>query len=169
MDLIMAVDKEWNVGNNGDLLVKLPTDLQRFKNITSGHIVVMGRKTFDSLPNGPLPNRYNVVITSHPEDLPDGVLWYNSIESFLEDLEKFFLNNFSIGWFPNIYVIGGGQLATQLLPYCKQAFITQIDHVFEADTKIPNLDESPDWEKTIESDFIEENGFKYKFLLYNHL
>lgn len=166
MDLIMAVDKEWNIGNDGKLLAHLPGDLQRFKNITSGHMVVMGRKTFESLPNGPLPNRFNVVITSHPEELPQGVFSYPSVEDFLEDLQQFFVNNFSVGWFPNVYVIGGGQLAEALLPYCNQAFITQIDHIFEADTKMPNLDEDPNWTKILESETFEENGYSYKFLLY---
>ena len=142
MDIIIAADKEWNIGKEGKLLANLPTDLKRFKKITEGHVIVMGRKTFDSLPNGPLPNRINVVITSRGDDLPEGVFNYNSVEALLEDLNQFILNNFATGWFPNFYVIGGGNLIEQMLPYCTQALVTKMNTVFQdADVKMPNLDE----------------------------
>lgn len=166
MDIILAVDKNWGIGKEGQLLASLPNDLQRFKNLTVGQIVVMGRKTFDSLPNGALSNRYNVVITTHAEDLPEGVYSYASIEEFLIDMNKFMWGNFLKGWIPNIYIIGGGKLVEQLLPYCERAFITKIDYEFEADTFIPNLEEIG-WQETLSSDPIEENGFTYQLKLYN--
>lgn len=166
MNIIMAVDKEWNIGIDDKLLTALPTDLKRFKNITQGQIIVMGRNTYDSLPTKPLPKRLNVVITTHPEDLPDEVFSYTTVESFLEDIDKFLLSNFVIGWMPQIYVIGGGSLIRQLLPHCKQAYITKIDYVFEeANRSMPNLDKL-EWFTTMKSDIFQENGYEYQYLLY---
>lgn len=168
MDIILAVDKNWKIGRNGKLLLSIPADLERFKRITEGHLVVMGRKTFESLPIKPLPNRHNIVITSHGEDLPEGVYSYPSVEAFIEDLNQFMLNNFVLGWFPNVYVIGGANLVEQLLPYCQSALFTQIDYEFEdADVGIPNFDESSEWQKIIQSNELEYEGYKYIFSLYN--
>ena len=167
MDIIIAADKEWNIGKEGKLLANLPTDLKRFKKITEGHVIIMGRKTFDSLPNGPLPNRINVVITSRGDDLPEGVFNYNSVEALLEDLNQFILNNFATGWFPNFYVIGGGNLIEQMLPYCTQALVTKMNTVFEdADVKMPNLDELADWHPVLQATPIEEDGVEYQYYLY---
>jgi len=166
MDIIIATDKEWNIGKENQLLAKLPLDMARFKKITTGNIVIMGRKTFDSLPNGPLKDRYNVVITSKSESLPKEVFAYDSIESFLEDINQFTLNNFAKGWFPHLYVIGGGNLIEQLLPYCEQALVTEIDHVFQdADTKMPDL-KALGWKKVLESEPIKQEDYQYRYLLY---
>lgn len=167
MDIILAVDNNWNIGKDGELLLSIPADLERFKTITKGHLVVMGRKTFDSLPVKPLPDRHNIVITSHAEDLPEGVFSYPSVEAFFEDLNQFVLNNFIAGWFPNLYVIGGGNLVTQMLPYCEKALITKINHEFEgADVSIPNLDELEGWQLSIKSTDMEYEGYTFNYLLY---
>lgn len=165
LDIILAVDKNWGIGKEGKLLADLPMDLTRFKNLTVGQIVVMGRKTYESLPIKPLPDRYNVVITSHPEDLEEGVFAYPSIDSFLIDINKFMWDNFVKGWMPNIYVIGGANLVEQLLPYCHSAYITKIDEDFEADVFIPNLEELG-WKEQLSTEMLEENGYKYQFKLY---
>ena len=166
MNIILAVDNEWNIGIDDKLLAPLPTDLKRFKNITQGQIVVMGRNTYDSLPVKPLPKRLNVVITTRPESLPPDVFSYQSVEEFLDDIDKFLISNFVAGWLPQIYVIGGGDLVKQLLPHCRQAYITKIDYVFEdANRSIPNL-EKLEWFVTMKSEIIEENGYEYQYLLY---
>lgn len=166
MDIILAVDKNWGIGKDGQLLVSIPEDLQRFQRITKGHIVVMGRKTFDSLPNGALPDRQNVVITSHGDDLPDGVFSYPSVEAFIADLNQFILNNFTLGWFPNVYVIGGASIVEQLMPYCQSALITKFDGDFEADTHILNLDEAEDWTHSIVSGEMKFGDLTYTYNLY---
>ena len=165
MDIILAVDKNWGIGKEGKLLADLPADLARFKNLTMGQVVVMGRKTYDSLPVKPLPDRYNVVITSHADDLPKEVFTYPSIDAFLIDINKFMWNNFVKGWMPNIYVIGGGNLVEQLLPYCNLAYITKLNEDFEADVFIPNLEELG-WKEQLSTEMLEDNGHQYQFKLY---
>lgn len=166
MDIILAVDKNWGIGKDGQLLASIPEDLKRFKRITKGHVVVMGRKTFDSLPIKPLPDRHNVVITSHGDDLPDGIFSYPSVEAFIEDLNQFILNNFTLGWFPNVYVIGGASIVEQLMPYCQSALITKIDEEFEADTHILNLDESEEWVHSIASGELHHEDLTFTYNLY---
>lgn len=166
MDIILAVDKNWGIGKDGQLLASIPEDLERFKRITKGHVVVMGRKTFDSLPVKPLPDRHNVVITSHGNDLPDGIFSYPSVEAFIGDLNQFILNNFTLGWFPNVYVIGGASIVEQLMPYCQSALITKIDEEFEADTHILNLDESEEWVHSIVSGELHHEDLTFTYNLY---
>ena len=167
MNIIMAVDEQWNIGIDDKLLAYFPIDLQRFKNITEGQVIVMGRATFESLPVRPLPNRRNAVITSRPESLPSNVSAYTSIEDFLIDKREFLENNFITGYMPNIYLIGGGNLISQLLPYCNRAFITKIHHTFEeANKTMPNLDKDPEWKLILESAPIEEDGYTYSYCLY---
>lgn len=166
MNIIMAVDEQWNIGIDNKLLTHLPSDLQRFKNITQGQVVVMGRATFDSLPVKPLPNRRNAIITSRPDSLPSDVSAYTSVEDFLVDKREFLENNFMTGYMPIVYVIGGGNLIKQLLPYCDRAFITKIHDTFtEANKSMPNLD-NEGWRLILESAPMEEEGYTYSYCLY---
>lgn len=150
---IVCVDKHFGIGSCGQLLESYPEDMTFFKEKTSGNIVVMGRKTWDSLPKKPLSNRFNIVITSSSTINPDPT-------AFLK-LEEF------IKWLPklkegkqDIYIIGGASIYKQLLPYCDKVYMTMIPKVYEnADTFFPQL-ESDKWKKikeeqTISVSFIE--------------
>lgn len=141
MNVIAAVDKNWAIGNKNRLLTSIPADMKFFRETTSGHVVVMGRKTLESFPNGlPLKNRTNIVLTGNPNyNVKDAVIVHTKKE-LLEELKKYDTNE--------LYVIGGGSIYEMLLPYCDTAFITKIDHAYEADTYFPNLDEKEDWEMT---------------------
>lgn len=133
MNLIAAVDKNWGIGNERELLTHIPADLKHFKEKTEGNTIVMGRKTLESLPRGkPLPNRENVVITKQKDYAPEGVTVIHSIDE-VDVTDK------------NTFVIGGGEIYKQMLKHCSTAYITKIDNEFEADTYFPNLDEMGDW------------------------
>ena len=159
MNLIVAVDKNWAIGNGNKLLVSIPQDMKFFRETTMGKVVVMGRKTLESFPGGqPLKKRTNIVITSDRSyDVKDAIV-VHSIEEALEELKKYNQDD--------IYVIGGESIYRQMLPYCKLAHVTKIDHAYEADTYFPNLDEMDDWEVTGVSDEQTYFNLEYEFVRY---
>lgn len=159
---IVAVDKNWGIGRNNKLLAHLPSDLQRFKAITEGNIVVMGRKTLESLPNGnPLPNRINIVITRDKLFSKEGVIAVNSIEHLSN-----YMRILEVVDDVDCYVIGGGQIFERLLEFCNEVLITKINHKFEVDTYFPNLDKSKEWEIADESEPQYENGYEFTYITY---
>ena len=159
MNMIVAVDSNWAVGHKGKLLVSIPEDMQFFRRETTGKVVVMGRKTLESFPNGlPLKNRVNVVITKDKEyNVKDAIICH-SIEEALEVLKQY--ND------EDIYVIGGESVYRQFLPYCSVAHVTKINYSYDADTYFPNLDEMDEW--TIEESSDERTYFdlEYEFVKY---
>ncbi len=159
MNLIAAVDQNWAIGSKGKLLVSIPADMKWFRQETTGKVVVMGRKTLDSFPGGqPLPRRTNIVLTGQEDFSRNGVTVCHSVEELLELLKSFEDDR--------IYVIGGGTVYRQLLPYCSVAHITKIDHSYQADTYFPNLDEDPEWRITEDSDEQTYFDLVYRFLKY---
>lgn len=141
MNLIAAVDKNWAIGKNNELLVSIPNDMKMFRQMTTGKVVVMGRKTLESFPNGlPLKNRVNIVLTKNQNYQVKGAIIVHSVEEVLEELKKYDSED--------VYVIGGGQIYRQMLPYCDTAHMTKIDHAYEADAYFPNLDENEEWKIT---------------------
>ena len=159
MNLIVAVDKNWAIGHKGKLLVTIPADQKLFRDETKGKIVVMGRKTLESLPSGqPLRERTNIVITRNEQYEKKGVVVMHSIEETLEYLKQF--NS------EDIFIIGGEEIYRQFLPYCDVAHVTWIDFAYQADTHFPNLDKDPEWHVTDESD--EQTSFDvcYEFRKY---
>ncbi|MGN0353450.1 MAG: dihydrofolate reductase [Muricoprocola sp.] len=159
MNLIVAVDKNWAIGKNNKLLVSIPSDMKFFRETTSGKVVVMGRKTLESFPNGfPLKNRVNIVLTSNPNYQVRGAVIVHSIEEVLKEVEKYPTED--------VYVIGGETVYKQMLPYCDIAHVTKIDHVYEADAYFPNLDEMPEWEIVADSDEQTYFDLEFQFLMY---
>ena len=149
MNLIVAVDKNWGIGNNNKLLVSIPSDMKFFRQETSGKVVVMGRKTLESFPNGlPLKNRTNIVLTSDPSYQVKDAIIVHDLPELLKD------------------VIGGGKVYEELLPYCNLAHVTKIDFAFEADTYFPNLDEKEEWEITASSEEQTYFDLEYTFVKY---
>ena len=159
MNMIVAVDSNWAIGHKGKLLVSIPEDMQFFRRETTGKVVVMGRKTLESFPNGlPLKNRVNVDITKDKEyNVKDAIICH-SIEEALEVLKQY--ND------EDIYVIGGESVYRQFLPYCSVAHVTKINYSYDADTYFPNLDEMDEW--TIEESSDERTYFdlEYEFVKY---
>ena len=159
MNIIVAVDRNWSIGNKGKLLISIPEDMQLFRKETTNKIVVMGRKTLESFSNGlPLKNRTNIVITSDKSyNIKDAIVCH-SIEEALEEIKKYSSED--------VYVIGGGTIYTQLLPYCDVAHVTKIDYEYDADTRFPNLDEMPEWSIVERSDERTYFDLEYEFLKY---
>ena len=147
MKLIAAVDKNWAIGYKNQLLVSIPSDMKQFRQKTTGHIVVMGRKTLESFPGGlPLKNRRNIVLTSNRNYQVKDAVIVHSEEELKEELKKYDTDE--------IFVIGGESIYRMLEPLCDEAFITKIDHSYQADAHFPNLDADPSWVLKEES---EEN------------
>lgn len=163
MILLYAVEENWGIGYKNDLLVKISEDLKDFKKLTTGNIIIMGRKTFESLPNSKaLPNRLNIVITKDESYSREGIKVVHSIEGLFELLKEVDPNNEKTR-----YVIGGGSIGSQLLPYCNLGYITKIFKSFEnIDTILPNLDLHDDWEIARESSVRKQDDLEYKYVEY---
>ena len=160
MNLIVAVDNNWAIGYKNDLLISIPDDMKFFRETTTGNVIIMGRKTLNSFPNGkPLKNRVNIVITKDANFKADGAIVVNSIEEAVKEAEKY--ND------KEAYVIGGGRIYEQMLPYCDTAYVTYIDNSYSADTFIPNLDKLTDeWYIADESDECTYFDIEYYFRTY---
>ena len=162
MNLIAAVDRNWAIGKNNELLVRIPMDQKFFRETTTGKVVVMGRKTLESFPNGlPLKNRTNIVLTRNQNYKVKDAIIVHSIEELMEELKKYPAED--------VYCIGGDTIYKQLLPYCDTAHVTKINFDYEADSYFPNLDEMPDWKVTAESEEQTYFDLEYTFVKYERV
>ena len=159
MNLIAAVDENWAIGNQNELLVRIPADQKFFRETTTGKVVVMGRKTLESFPNGlPLKNRTNIVLTHDPDYRVKDAVVVHSMEELHEELAKYASED--------IYVIGGETVYRQLLDECDVAHITKISFAYDADAYCPNLDEMPEWR--IAADSEEQTYFDLEYFFYRY-
>ncbi len=155
MKLIAAVDKNWGIGLNGRLLVSIPSDQKFFRNETYGKVVITGRKTLATFPNGlPLEGRTNIILTGDKNFKAKNAIIVHSVEEALEAVADYAEEG--------VYVIGGESIYNQFLPYCDTAIITKIDHAFEADAYMTNLDEMDSWKITAESE--EQTYFDLEYV-----
>jgi len=159
MNLIVAVDNNWAIGNRGELLIRIPNDHKHFREETTGKVVVLGRNTLATFPQGlPLQGRTNIVLSKSKDFAVKGAIVVHSIEELLEELKKYRDED--------IYIIGGESVYRQMLPYCNIAHVTKIDHEYAADTYFPNLDKDEEWEITADSDELTYFDIAYEFLRY---
>ena len=151
--IIVSISKNRVIGDSNKLIWHLPADLKRFKEVTGGHPIVMGRKTYQSI-GRPLPNRRNIIITRDENYEVDGCEVVNSIE------EALLLTN------SDCFIIGGGEIYKQTLHIATQIYLTQVDEDFDGDTTFPELPDS--WYVSNKEDFEsdEKNPYKYSFILY---
>ncbi len=141
MNLIVAVDKNWAIGYKNQLLAHIPEDQRYFRSMTEGKVVVMGRKTLESLPGGkPLKNRVNFVLSRNKDFERQDCRVCHSVEELMKELEEYPTQE--------IFVIGGEKIYTELLDKCDTAYITHIEREYEADAFFPDLDKNEDWELT---------------------
>lgn len=154
ISIIAAIGKNRELGKDGKIPWHISEDFKRFKEITSGHPIVMGRKTWESFPIKPLPNRYNIIITRDTEFKPEGVAVCNSIEDAIKVAKK------ERGG-EEIFIIGGGQIYQQALPFVDKLYLTVVDSFFDADTFFPDYSE---FKKVIFEKAGEDGKYKYKFL-----
>lgn len=154
MKAILSADRNWGIGNRNKLLVSIPSDMKFFRQTTTGKVVVMGRKTLESFPNGqPLKNRINIVLTENPDYRVKDAVIVHSKEELLKTLEQYDTED--------VYIIGGESIYRMMLPYCDTVLVTKIDQTFQADTFFPNLDEMEEWEMTEEGE--EQTCFDLEF------
>ena len=158
---IVAVDNNWGIGFNGDLLEHIPEDLKYFKELTTGHVVVMGTNTWNSLPIKPLPKRGNIIISSADRL----IMCKNTLRLHMEDVIDYFdyTND-------DVFIIGGGSIYKQLLPFCDRVYVTKIfkDHE-NVDTYFPNLDESEEWAPAMCGNLRTHNDLSYQFWQYDRI
>ncbi len=158
ISIVVVVDMNNGIGLDGDLLCHLPNDLKHFKKITTGHSIIMGRRTFESLPKGALPNRKNIVITSDSPDNYPGCIVVSTIEDAITQAAEG----------EEIFIIGGGQLYNSTFHMANQLYLTRIHHTFgNADTFFPEIDFN-NW-KLIERDdrkADEKHKYDYSFMHY---
>lgn len=155
--IIVAKAENNVIGNENQLIWHLSSDLKRFKSLTSGHPILMGRKTYESI-GKPLPNRTNIVITRNEEWKEVGVFTSNSLEEAIKKAKEFD---------DEIFIIGGGNIYKQSMEYADSLEITEVHHEFEGDTRFPEIDEKI-WKEVSRERFEkdEKNEFDYSFVRY---
>lgn len=154
ISIIVAIAQNFAIGKDNDLLFHLPNDLKRFKQITTGHPVIMGRNTLLSLPKGALPNRRNIVITDNPDEIFDRCEMVFSVDEALEAVKEE----------SEAFIIGGGSIYRQFFPLAGKLYLTLVHRDFDADVFFPEIDYSQ-WEVMAREDlFDEQNAFSYSNL-----
>ena len=162
MNLLVAVDRDWSIGKDGRLLVRIPADQQLFMRETTGKTVIMGRKTLESLPGGlPLAKRENIVLSKDESFRVKGASVARTVEEALELVKDKNPRD--------VFVIGGESIYRQFLPYCQTAHVTWIDYRYDADTRFPNLDEEPGWRLAQESEEQTYFDLCYYFRRYERI
>lgn len=156
MELIVAVYDDWGIGRDGTQPVALTADRKFFRERTKGSMVIVGRRTIEDFPGQkPLPNRVNVALTRQDMDIPGFTVVHSPEEAVA------LANNAE-----RAFVIGGGSIYRQMLPYCDAAYVTKVHCTVDSDTFFQNLDEDPDWALTEVVQSGEENGVAYEMCVY---
>ncbi len=157
---IVHADKNWGIGKGNDMMFSLPKDMKFFRQTTLGHTVVMGGNTLRSFPNGnPLKNRVNIVLSRG--QVRDDCIFVRSYDELKAEMKKRRDSE-------DIYVIGGGSVYRELLPYCDEALVTKVDAVGDAEVFFPNLDDHPSFTCVDEGEAIEDNGYTIRFTRYQN-
>jgi dihydrofolate reductase len=156
ISIIVAIAENNGIGKDNKLLWHIPADLKRFKKITTGHTVIMGRNTFYSLPGGPLKNRRNIVITDNPADRFEGCEIVFSVEEAIDRCDEHQEN----------FVIGGASVYRQFLPHANKLYLTLVNKSFEADTFFPEINRD-EWNEISREfpDNEEKQEFTYEFIV----
>ena len=159
MNMIVAVDSNWAIGNKNQLLVRIPADMKMFRNETINKVVVLGRKTLETFPNAaPLGQRKNIILSTNPDYSVKDAVVVHSIDELLEEVKQYPTED--------VYIIGGATVYEAMLPYVDTTHVTKIDHEYEADAHFPNLDSDPEWEITAESEEQVYFDITYAFVKY---
>lgn len=156
MTIILAADHDWAIGKDGELLTSIPEDMKFFRETTKGSTVVMGRKTWDSLPKKPLPDRVNCVL-SRTMKSAEGAQVFGSVDELL----KFTKNADG-----KVFVIGGAEIYNELLPHCDEAYITRIYENFHGDVFFEDIEHDKEWELLEASPVISSECRNIRFFHY---
>lgn len=155
LSIIVAVDANYAIGRENQLLCHLPNDLKHFKQITEGHPIIMGRQTYLSLPKRPLPKRRNIVLSRQQWDWSNEVEMVSSVEEALRVLDPTDEN----------FIIGGGAVYHTFLPMADKLYVTRIHHTWDdADTFFPTIS-TTEWKKIAQEDYApdEKHAYPYSF------
>lgn len=159
MNMIVAVDNNWAIGCKNQLLVSIPNDHKQFRLMTTGKVVVLGRKTLETFPQAqPLPNRTNIILSRNTNFRAGDAIIVHDMEELQKELSAYDTDD--------IFIIGGESIYRMMLPYCDTVHVTKIDHSYAADAYFPNLDELPEWEITADSEEQTYFDIPYVFLKY---
>lgn len=160
MNMIVAADKNWGIGRDNGLLASIPTDMKYFRAHTLGKVVVMGRKTLESMPGKKgLPKRTNYVLTANSDYEAENCIMVHSEYELFDELSKYNPDD--------VYLIGGASLYNRFYKYCRRLYVTKMDADLNADAFIVNLDEDEDYTLVSESEPVTENGITFRFLVYS--
>lgn len=161
MNIIAAVSSNWGIGKDNKLLFNIPEDMKFFREMTMNKVVVMGRKTLESFPNKkPLPKRINIVLSRNKDYAPEGVTVCHTPEELLREIKKY--NS------EDVFIIGGEQIYRLMLPFCRKAYITNVNSEKEADSFMPDFTKLLGWELEERSPEIADNGYTFTFDLYRN-
>lgn len=161
ISIIVSVSENWVIGKDNSLLWKLSSDLKRFKELTTNHVVIMGQKTMESLPNKMLPNRTNIVLTDDPDySFQNGVIPAFSIDDAIQKAEYYESDE--------IFIIGGGSVYKQFLPLADKLYLTKVHTIIEGDTYFPKIDEK-DWvlESYQSKEKDDKNEYSHTYIIYS--
>lgn len=162
MNLIVAVDENWAIGNKNELLISIPADHKFFRQETTGKVVILGRKTLETFPQGlPLKNRTNIIMSTNKDYRVKEAVVVHDLDELLSQIKKYDTQD--------VYVVGGESVYRLLLPYCDTAHVTKIDHAYEADAYFPDLDAMPEWKITADSEEQTYFDITYHFLKYERV
>ena len=162
MNVILSATDDWGIGFENRLLFRVPEDMKRFRALTLGKVVVMGRNTFLSLPNQrPLDGRVNIVLSRDPAFAPDGVQVARSTRELFTLLGEYQPDD--------VFVIGGAAVYRELLPFCRAAYVTRFHATKQADSFFPCLDSDESWRLVERSDVREHDGLRFTFDRYERV
>ena len=158
ISIIVAVSDDWGIGKDNELLWHIPEDLKRFKKMTLGNAVIMGKKTWESLPKRPLPGRKNIVLTDNPNECIDCSITAYSIKDALSKCEKE----------EEIFIIGGGTIYRQFMPIADRLYVTHVHKKAAADIYFPEIDPAQ-WDAIQEEEHNADAGelIPYTYIIYN--
>ena len=160
MIAIVAVDKNWGIGKDGEQLIYIPEDLKRFKAFTIGNAIILGRKTMYTFPGGkPLKGRRNLILSRTADFAPEGAEVFPGLEKLMEQVTD-----------PdNTSVVGGASVYHTMIGQCDRAYVTKIDAEYPADCWFPDLDEDPNWVVESEGEWMEYEGVRFRYVNYKRV
>ncbi len=162
MNIYVTVDANWSIGNNEQLLVRIPRDHKLFLEETAGKVIIMGRKALQTMPQGlPLQGRTNIVLSQNKGLQIKGATVVHSLKELFVLLEQYPTED--------VYVVGGESIYEQLLPYCDVVHVTKMDHVYAANKSFPNLEEDDSWRLVADSEEQTYFDIAYEFLKYERV
>ena len=162
MNMIVAADANWAIGNKGQLLVRIPADHRMFRQETLNKVVIYGRKTLETFPMGrPLEQRVNIILSRNPGLQVKDAVVVHDVEEAVKAASEYDPED--------VYVIGGESIYRQMLPYCDVCHVTRIDRAFEADAYFPDLDSDPEWTVTADSEEQTYFDLTYRFVKYERV